>query len=401
MKRLHGALNRATDGKAPILPPGVETAAGEGTDASQPGFSVPWTLDVGASARPGSGPDATEDAAAPEGRRGFISLSKQSAEPTRREGRRGFISLAKQSDQPTLPEGRRDTSLAKQSALPTLPGVEEKLVRSTASDAPPDIRPDATEEAAAPEGRRGFTSLAGQSTGPTLPDVDERLVGSTTSDGQPSFSVAVEQYRKLAAALHHAQADRGLKAIVVTSANPGEGKSLTASNLALTLSESYQRRVLLIDGDLRRPTLHEIFGVPNMRGLSDGLAHHSIQEIVVREISPRLSILPSGPPIDDPTGQLTSDQMKQVLDEARASYDWVIFDTPPIGLVSDAKLLSEMVDGVVLVVTAGKSGYPDLLRAVDTIGRERLLGVVLNRLQYAPGRANYYTSYYRAKASKD
>ena len=372
MKRLHGALNRATDGKAPILPPGVETASGEGTDASQPGFSVPWTLDVGASARPGSGPDATEDAAAPEGRRGFISLSKQSAEPTRREGRRESTSLAKQSAERTRPEDQREsTSLARQSSEPTVP-----------------------------EGRRGFTSLAGQSTGPTLPDVDERLVGSTTSDGQPSFSVAVEQYRKLAAALHHAQADRGLKAIVVTSANPGEGKSLTASNLALTLSESYQRRVLLIDGDLRRPTLHEIFGVPNMRGLSDGLAHHSIQEIVVREISPRLSILPSGPPIDDPTGQLTSDQMKQVLDEARASYDWVIFDTPPIGLVSDAKLLSEMVDGVVLVVTAGKSGYPDLLRAVDTIGRERLLGVVLNRMQHAPGRADYYTSYYRAKAPK-
>jgi capsular exopolysaccharide synthesis family protein len=223
--------------------------------------------------------------------------------------------------------------------------------------------------------------------------VEEKLVGSTASDGRPDFSVAVEQYRKLAAALHHAQADRGLKAIIVTSANPGEGKSLTASNLALTLSESYQRRVLLVDGDLRRPSLHDIFGVPNRAGLSDGLARNSILEIAVREISPRLSILPSGPALEDPTGQLTSDQMRQFLDEARASYDWVIFDTPPIGLVSDAKLLAEIVDGVVLVVEAGKTGYPDLLRAVDTIGREHVLGVVLNRLPHEPGNT-YYSSYY-------
>ena len=314
MTRMHGALNRATDGKAPILPPGVETSAGEGTDSSQPGFSVPWTLDAGARATPGSGPDATDDEAAPEGRTEFTSLATVPSEPSP-------------------------------------PGVEEKLV------------------------------------------------GWTGTDQQGNFSVAVEQYRKLAAALHHAQADRGLKAIIVTSANPGEGKSLTASNLALTLSQSYQRRVLLVDGDLRRPSLHNLFGVPNLAGLSDGLAHNSIQAIAVREISPRLSILPSGPPIEDPTGKLTSGQMRRVLDEARASYDWVIFDTPPIGLVSDARLLSEMVDGVVLVVEAAKTGYPDLLRAIDSIGRERVLGVVLNRLQHDPGRAYYYTSYYHRKAS--
>jgi capsular exopolysaccharide synthesis family protein len=310
---MHGALNRATDGKAPIFPPGVEIAAGEGTDASQPGFSVPWALDAGASATP-------------------------------------------------------------------------------------DSRPNAAEDAAAPGDRRGFTALSMRPTGPTLPGVEEKLVGRTVSDGEASFSAAVEQYRKFAAALHHAQADSGLKAIVVTSANPGEGKSLTASNLALTLSESYQRRVLLIDGDLRRPSLHSIFGVPNRRGLSDGLARNSILEIAVLKISPRLSILPSGPPIEDPTGKLTSEQMRQVLDEARASYDWVIFDTPPIGLVSDAKLLAEMVDGVVLVVEAGKTGYPDLLRAVDTIGREHVLGVVLNRLQHASGRRDYYSHYdYRSQ----
>jgi capsular exopolysaccharide synthesis family protein len=215
-----------------------------------------------------------------------------------------------------------------------------------------------------------------------------------SSAGEATFSAAVEQYRKLAASLHYAQSARGVKAIIVTSAIPGEGKSLTASNLALTLSGSYQRRVLLIDGDLRRPSLHEIFGVPNMAGLSDGLVRRSIREIAVRSVAPRLSLLPSGPPIDDPTGRLTSDQMKRVLDEARARYDWVIFDTPPIALVSDAKLLSEMVDGVVLVVEAGRTGYPALLRAVETIGRGRVIGVVLNRAEPIPGARDGYSNYY-------
>jgi capsular exopolysaccharide synthesis family protein len=153
--------------------------------------------------------------------------------------------------------------------------------------------------------------------------------------------------------------------------------------------------VLLIDADLRRPSLHDIFGVPNRTGLSDGLARDSVQGLPVLELSTRLSILPSGQPMEDPTGALTSHQMRRVLDEARARYDWVVIDTPPIGLLSDAKLLAEMVDGIVLVVEAGKSNYQDLLRAIDSIGRERLVGAVLNRLQSVPGSSRYYASYYR------
>jgi len=227
------------------------------------------------------------------------------------------------------------------------------------------------------------------------PEAAEKLVVSAASAGQSALAVAIEQYRKLAATLHHAQGDRGLKVILVASANPGEGKSLTASNLALTLSGSYQRRVLLIDADLRRPSLHNIFGVPNGTGLSDGLGRVSIEGLGVVEVSPRLSVLPSGRPMEDPTSALTSAQMRRILDEARAGYDWTIIDTPPIGMLTDARLLAEMVDGVVLVAEAEKTPYPDLVRAIDTIGRERMLGVVLNRLRHVPGGTHYYASYYR------
>jgi capsular exopolysaccharide synthesis family protein len=225
-------------------------------------------------------------------------------------------------------------------------------------------------------------------------DSDEKLVGSAAADTQVSLTLAVEQYRKLAGTLHHAQGTRGLKLIMVTSTNPSEGKSLTASNLALTLSESYQRRVLLIDADLRRPSLHEIFGLQNDSGLSEGLARDSIEGLPVAEVSPRLTVITSGRPPEDPTSVLTSTHMKMVLDEARAAYDWAIVDTPPIGLLTDARLLADMVDGVVLVVEAGKSSYTDILRAIEMIGRNRLLGAVLNRLPQAADRSQYYKSYY-------
>ena len=93
--------------------------------------------------------------------------------------------------------------------------------------------------------------------------------------------------------------------------------------------------------------------------------------------------------------------MRRILDEARTGYDWAVIDTPPIGLLTDAKLLAEMVDGVVLVVEAEKTPYPDVVRAIDTIGRERILGAVLNRLRQGHGQKHYYTSYYRqSRASK-
>ena len=124
---------------------------------------------------------------------------------------------------------------------------------------------------------------------------------------------------------------------MVTSARPGEGKSLTAANLALTLSESYQRRVLLIDADLRQPSLHEILGVPNATGLSDGLSAGAGAGIPLLEVSSYLSFLPSGRPMSDPTAGLTSDRMRRVLDAARQRFDWTIIDTPPVGLLTDAK----------------------------------------------------------------
>jgi capsular exopolysaccharide synthesis family protein len=165
---------------------------------------------------------------------------------------------------------------------------------------------------------------------------------------------------------------------MVTSAVPGDGKTLTAANLALTLSESYRRRVLLIDADLRRPALYDVFQLPNIAGLSDWLKAPFQQKVAVVPVSERLTLLPAGHPDPDPISGLTSDHMCRLLKDAAAAFDWIIVDTPPVGLLTDANLLAQMADGVLLVIRAGATPYGLIQRAVQALGRDRLLGVVMN-----------------------
>jgi capsular exopolysaccharide synthesis family protein len=206
---------------------------------------------------------------------------------------------------------------------------------------------------------------------------------------------AVEQYRKLAASLHHAQLERGIKVVMITSAAPGEGKTLTSTNLALTLSQSYRRNVLLIDADLRRPSVHSVFDVPNVLGLSDGLKSEAEEKLSLIQISETLTVLPAGRPDSDPMSGLTSDRMRRLVAEAAARFDWVLIDTPPVGFLSDANLLAAMVDVTLFVVRAGKSPFRLIQRALDAVGRNRIIGAVLNAVHERDDVVGYgYYGYY-------
>jgi len=221
--------------------------------------------------------------------------------------------------------------------------------------------------------------------------IDARLNEKIVID-QNMNSASREQYRRLAAVLHDAQSTGLLQVVMVASAVAGEGKTLTASNLALTFSESYQKRVLLIDGDLRRPTLHSVFRLDTASGLADGLLATTDTKMLVRQVSTRLAVLPAGRPSSDPMAGLTSERMKRLLDEARNAFDWVILDTPPVMLLPDAHLMSSMVDGAVLVVRAASTPHELVRRAIDAIGRSRILGVVLNRAEPS-GQHDHYQYY--------
>ena len=227
--------------------------------------------------------------------------------------------------------------------------------------------------------------------------IDERLAEKVVADTRMS-PISREQYRRVAGVLLDAHGTNGLRVLMVASAVPGEGKTLTASNLALTLSESYRRRVLLIDADLRKPAVHEVFRINAATGLIEGLEGGKNGKLVVRQVSPNLSVLPAGRPTTDPMAALTSPRMRQLLEEAKEAFDFVIIDTPPLMLLPDAHLLSSLVDGAVLVVRARSTPHAAVKRTAEVIGRDRIVGVVLNQAegkdQSHYGKQAYYGRYY-------
>ena len=209
-------------------------------------------------------------------------------------------------------------------------------------------------------------------------------------------AMSVEEYGRLAATLHAVQAQRNIKTLMVTSALPRDGKTLTVTNLALTLSEAYGRRVLLIDADLRRPSIHAVLDLPNATGLGDALRADRAPLGFI-EVSPTLTVLPAGQSDKSPVAGLTSSRMKTILDEAAERFDWVLVDSPPVAVLSDAKLMAGQVDGVLMVIAAGQTPYPYIQRAIAELGPERIIGVVLNRAaNHAISGNGYYQDYYHS-----
>ena len=218
-------------------------------------------------------------------------------------------------------------------------------------------------------------------------DAQARLVTGTSS------AVSVEQYRKLAAVLHEEQARTQLKTVIVTSAVPGEGKTLTVNNLALTLSEAYARRVLVIDADLRAPSLHTALNISNDRGLAEAL--NEDQPLPFVQVSSTLTVLPAGTPGPTPLAGLSSARMAEILEECASKFDWVLIDTPPVGVLPDAQVLARLAGAVLFVVGAGATPAATVERAIVELGGpDAIFGVVLNRVEERriPS-ANYYGRY--------
>jgi len=203
-----------------------------------------------------------------------------------------------------------------------------------------------------------------------------------------------EQFRRLAATLLQNQRGENIRSVMITSAVPADGKTLTAMNLSLILSESYKRRVLLIDGDLRRPTISVATNLSKAEGLSEVIGAADERRVPLVQLTETLTLLPAGRPNPDPLSGITSVRMQQLLREAMERFDWVILDTPPVGVAADAGLLCPMVDGTLLVVRAGRTPYKAIERALEAIGRDRLLGVVLNGVLEQDNSEDYGGGYY-------
>lgn len=213
--------------------------------------------------------------------------------------------------------------------------------------------------------------------------------------------VAVEQYRRAATVLHQMQGDRDTRVVMVASAIAGEGKTLTACNVSLTLSESFGRRVLLVDADLRRPSVHSMFKLRNESGLNEALRAARPHKLPIAEVSPRLSVLTAGRSDPDPMSILSSARMRALVAEASAKFDWVVLDTPPIALLPDANLLAESADVVLLVIGAGSTPLRLIERAVKALDRDRIAGVILNRVCESGPTYAYYRQYAHYAARRE
>lgn len=210
---------------------------------------------------------------------------------------------------------------------------------------------------------------------------------------------AWEQLRVLRARIIEAARDRDLRRILITSSVVGEGKTLISANLALSLSQLEDKRVLLVDGDLRRPSLHAIFGRRVDLGLGDLLADGPNWRQAVIPLHPRLDYLPCRPAAEQSVELLNRRRMKDLMEEAAAAYDLVVVDSAPLSPIADTQVLLRLVDAAVLVVRAGLAPYP-LARQAAALLEPKLLGVVLNGVERV-ARRDYVYGYYAPQRGEE
>lgn len=201
-----------------------------------------------------------------------------------------------------------------------------------------------------------------------------------------------EQYRTIRTNLQFSSVDQQIQTMLVTSSGPSEGKSMTAANLAAVYAQTGQK-VLLVDADLRKPTVHYTFRLDNVRGLSNLLVNEStLEETVFPSMVDNLDIISSGPVPPNPSELLGSKRMQEIIREASEAYDMVIFDTPPILVVTDAQILANLVDGSILVLRSKHTEQEAAIKAKEalTSASAKILGTVLNDREKSAGNSYYY-----------
>jgi capsular exopolysaccharide synthesis family protein len=194
-----------------------------------------------------------------------------------------------------------------------------------------------------------------------------------------SLSSAGEEFRMLSTRLNHIQGLKGIQTITVSSPATGEGKSFVAANLALAEAQLKDNLTLLCDFDFRHATLHELFGVERMPGLTDYLQNRAELHQAMRRIGDtNLYVMPAGSQVVNPLELLTLKKVKQTLDQLAGTFSWVILDSPPLLSAADGNLLSTLSDGTLLVVRMGATSLKSIPLAIQSLCHNNVLGVVVN-----------------------
>ena len=208
-------------------------------------------------------------------------------------------------------------------------------------------------------------------------------------------SVISEQYRAIRTNIEYSNVDQNTKTILVTSSDKNEGKTTTVSNLAVSFA-NLNKKVLIIDCDLRNPSIHKMFRLNNIYGLTDILAKDRAVDKCIQETElENLYVLTAGAIPPNPAEILSSEKMKNLIEDLKNIYDYIFIDTPPIGLVTDAGVLSSFIDGVVLVVkseSVEKKYLEETKKKLDAVDA-RILGAILNSYKSEQKDYNYYSYY--------
>ena len=211
---------------------------------------------------------------------------------------------------------------------------------------------------------------------------------------QDPKAVVSEQFKTIRTNINFSMPDKDIATLLITSSTPGEGKSTNSANIAVVFAQS-GKKVLLIDSDMRKPTAHHTFAVKNAIGLSDLLTRqHTFEEVLQKTTIERLDLITSGPIPPNPAELLASKTMDQLIDVLKDKYDLVIFDAPPVLSVTDAQILSNKCEGVILVVNTGKTEKDNVLKAKNMLesSKANMLGVIMNNFKLE--KDHYYYQYY-------
>ena len=258
---------------------------------------------------------------------------------------------------------------------------KQKLVPLPSSVKRPDRRPSGMKPSPVKEAKIGTEGF------------DPRLVVMSAPG-----SVDAERFNILRSLLIFNQEKPDARVIMVTSALPGEGKTYVAANLGACFAQGLDQHVMLLDCDLRRPRLHTLLGCPNHEGLHEYLTgQRQLPDLIIRTNIERLSFLAAGSMPPNPSELISSNAMKECLQELKARYRdrYIIVDTTPGTLTSESNALVSFVDGIVLVVMAQKTPREAIQSCIDKLGREKILGIVFNGYNAKPGNyAKYYQDYY-------
>lgn len=204
-------------------------------------------------------------------------------------------------------------------------------------------------------------------------------------------SIAAESYRTLRTNIQYSSFDKEYKVIMVTSSEPGEGKSTTSGNLALCLAQG-EKKVILVDCDLRKPSLHKKFKISNIVGLSDVMIGKEELATAMHRYNNNLVILTSGKIPPNPSEMLSSKAMTTLLDKLKQNFDYIILDTPPVQAVTDSQILATKADGAILVVRAERTKKDSVQNAISLLKKvnANIIGTVLNGLDNSRNKYYYY-----------